>query len=554
MQNAVNGWLSGLVAGAVLPATQLAATLMDPTRLSAATQIHQLWADSLTIANTLYVVFVLAGGITLLGHETVQTRYALKHIAPRLAAGWITANLSWWVITTLTHLAAALALAVAGNNQRPQDILTHLIGATVTGGPTFLVILFGVITVITILLVLTLLVIAAVLLLLTVLAPLALCLHALPQTEPIAWLWWRTFAATLTIPTLHGLLLALIARVLLTPGGPGSGAFGGFGLPAGMTGPGSLLNLLVVIALLYLMIKIPAWVLRTATGSSAKSGGLLRGLISTALITAGLGAVGGPLAATAGIARGRGVGRGIGGVVGSLLGARAGAGIRSRLGTAARSGPGPRPARAPTGPVHTPSATDPYRYVRARRDGQLMLPLTGLTRRRSPARRSAAATGPSSAPAASGASPRRERRGRQLGLPLGQDWPENRPVPGPNGQYRLPLPGLRRTRRLPVSSVSSSALSAPPPTSSRGRPRARQLALPLVRGWPEHRPVLGRDGQYRLPLRVVRHPRPPPAPPPAPSATTRGREPGQQGRARQLPLPLIWPTPRRTRGDRRTTR
>jgi len=29
----------------------------------------------------------------------------------------------------------------------------------------------------------------------------------------------------------------------------------------------------------------------------------------------------------------------------------------------------------------------------------------------------------------------------------------------------------------------------------------RQLALPLAEGdWPENRPILGRDGQYRLPL------------------------------------------------------
>jgi hypothetical protein len=37
---------------------------------------------------------VLAGGITVMGHETVQTAYSAKEIAPRLVAGFATASLS----------------------------------------------------------------------------------------------------------------------------------------------------------------------------------------------------------------------------------------------------------------------------------------------------------------------------------------------------------------------------------------------------------------------------------------------------------------------------
>jgi hypothetical protein len=533
VQAAVNAWLGGLVGGAVLPAAQLAGSLMDPTHLSAATQIHQLWASSQAVANTLYVLFILAGGVILLGHESVQTRYALKEILPRLLLGWIASNLSWWAITALTQLATALALAVAGNGVAPKDVLPELVSSADVGGPTFLVVLLGVITIITIVLVLTLIVIATLLLILTVLAPLALCLHALPQTEQIAWLWWRTLTAVLAIPTLHALLLGLIARIVLTPGGLG---FSVLGLPTAQSGPGSLLNLLVVIALLYFMVKIPGWVLRTATGTGPRGGGVIRSLVKTALITAGLSAIGAaPLASSAPGAAGRGGARR---AVGSLLGSA----IRNQ----------PRAHRHHTAPPPRPptAAVAPYRQVRARGDGQLLLPLGSLKRAPRPTGSTVAGTGSNTDPA-SGATPRsRHAGGRQLALPLGQDWPENRPVLGRDGQYRLPLPGVGRARRhgaatprtTPTVPSRTTTTSAPSET----RPaRARQLALPLGQDWPEHRPIAGPGGQYRLPLPgVTRRPRPASAKPrPTPGPTSSVPSAPRPARARQLILPLgqDWP-------------
>jgi hypothetical protein len=531
VQAAVNAWLAGLVAGAVLPAAQLAGSLMDPAHLSTATQIHQLWASSQAVANTLYVLFVLAGGVILLGHESVQSRYALKEILPRLLLGWIASNLSWWFITALTQLAAALALAVAGNGVAPKDVLAALVSSADIGGPTFLVVLLGVITIITIVLVLTLIVIATLLLILTVLAPLALCLHALPQTEQIAWLWWRTFTAVLAIPTLHALLLGLIARIVLTPGGLG---FSVLGLPTAQSGPGSLLNLLVVIALLYFMVKIPGWVLRTATGASPRGGGVIRSLVKTALITAGLSAIGaGPLGSSVAGAAGRGGARR---AVGSLLGSA----IRNQ----------PRAYRHHTPPPPRPptAVADPYRQVRARGDGQLMLPLGSLTRAPRPTGSTVAGTGATDGNGSSSGSTSSSRHagGRQLALPLGQDWPENRPVLGRDGQYRLPLPGLGRSRRhgaaTPRATPAVPSRTTTASASSETRPaRARQLALPLGQDWPEHRPIAGPGGQYRLPLPgVTRRPRPAPAEPRPTSSVPSAPRPA---RARQLVLPLgqDWP-------------
>ena len=143
-------------------------------------------------------------------------------------------------------------------------------------------------------------------------------------------------------------------------------------------------------------------------------------------------------------------------------------------------GPGPRP---------TPGPPDPYRRVRATPGGQLMLPLEGLTRRPRPDR--PAAPSPDRPAGASAA-----RRGRQLALPLQEgEWPENRPILGRDGQYRLPM----TVPRVPRPAAAGSPVA--PPVA----PRSQQLRLPLAHGdWPENRPVLGADGQYRLPLQVRR--------------------------------------------------
>jgi hypothetical protein len=508
---------------------------MDPARLTATGTLYQLWADSRTVANAIFVLMVLAGGVIVLGFETLQSRYAIKQIAPRLLWGWLAANLSWPLLTTLTQLAAAIAVAVAGTNLHPPQILGQLVNATLTDGPTFMVILAGVVAVLALVLTLTLIVIIAVLLGLTVAAPLALCLHALPQTEAIAWWWWRAFAGALAVPTLHALLLALLARVLLTPGGL---ALGALGLPVAGAAPGTLVNLLVVIALLYLMIKIPGWVLRAATGTSARRGGLLRGALSSVALTAGLSALGVPLP-IAGLAGRGGLGRGLAGGFGgsragwATLGLRAAAsgqpgrrtasrasassaaassarsaasaarsaGSRGGAGTAA-----PRPA--PPGSSPAPAAgggptaqPDPYARIRVNRDGQLLLPLHGLSHHRA-----------TSAPAGTA------------------------PPPGQPG------PGTATTAR---------SVSSPPHRRPRGQ-TGRQLSLPLGRDWPEHRPVLGRDGQYQLPIRSPRTARSVARPDTARAATRNlGGDPQQPWPVSrpgpgQLRLPLIWPRRRHT--------
>jgi hypothetical protein len=200
------------------------------------------------------------------------------------------------------------------------------------------------------------------------------------------------------------------------------------------------------------------------------------------------------------------------------------------------AGPGPGPA-GPGGPAGAGGPTagpagDPYARTRATRQGQLMLPL-GVRRQPRPSTAPVGRLrpGPASSP-----------RGRQLALPLAQGrWPEQRPVLGTDGQYRLPLTAARVPRAAP-SPPPSAAGPARPPSAG------RQLELPLdpYRG---NRPL--RSGQYPLPFDgLARHPRPHLPTPTAteaagsagPARTGRGAGPP---RGRQLHLPLTPPTPAR---------
>lgn len=91
---------------------------------------------------------------------------------------------------------------------------------------------------------------SALLIVLVCAAPVMLLCHALPQTDGLARLWWRSVTACLAIQVGQALVLATVVRVILTPDGRGT---------LGVGAAGGLIDLLVVLCLLWLLIKIPFW-------------------------------------------------------------------------------------------------------------------------------------------------------------------------------------------------------------------------------------------------------------------------------------------------------
>jgi hypothetical protein len=91
--SAINGWFKGLVSSALNPVLSLLGhTVLASPDVTGPGQVRDLWGAAAGIANTIVVLFVVVGGAIVMGHETLQTRYAAKDIAPRVVVAVIAAT------------------------------------------------------------------------------------------------------------------------------------------------------------------------------------------------------------------------------------------------------------------------------------------------------------------------------------------------------------------------------------------------------------------------------------------------------------------------------
>ena len=95
VSNAITSWFAGLVKSAVNPLLALIGrTALSTPQPDSIAAVRTLWSTGLGIADACYGLLVLIGGIIVMSHETLQTSYSAKEIAPRIVIGFITANLS----------------------------------------------------------------------------------------------------------------------------------------------------------------------------------------------------------------------------------------------------------------------------------------------------------------------------------------------------------------------------------------------------------------------------------------------------------------------------
>lgn len=488
MADGINSFFWALVVAALNSLLRLVAkTLLATPTLDQLPRIGELWESSRGIAVASYALLVMLAGIVLMAYETLQARTTIRQAAPRLVVGFLAANLSLIFAAKAIEFANALSYALVGGGVDPSGaaetlsaLLTHTVLNSINSAGFFGVLISLGLVVLLVTLIGSYIVRVALTAVVVAGAPLALSCHGSEQTEGIARWWWRAFFGVLGIQVGQSLTLITALRVFFSEGG-----FTLFG-PT----PDGVVNLIATGGLIWILVKIPSWVMahvQLGGGRRSLLGSLVRAFVAykTFGLLRGGGRSGGRSHPTGGGGRGSG-GRG---------------------------------------------SADPYAHARATANGQYMLPLAGVRRRRP-----AATVKPAPAPKPSGGYGR-----RQLPLPLGDDWPENKPLLGRDGQYRLPL-DVERVKPMPPP-------PAPPGTSPTGirRRGGRQLELPFD-PYKGNRPT--RSGQYPLPLDGVRRtPRPPsPAPSPAPpAARSRGRQLELQfdpykgnrpTRSGQYPLPL----------------
>ena len=260
--SAITGWFAGLVRSAVNPLLVLIGqSALSTPQPGAIPAVHTMWATSLAVADACYVLLVLLGGILVMSHETVQTSYSVKEIAPRIVLGFIGANLSMVVISQAITIANGLSAALAGHGVDPasaaKSLLTTLASSAADQG-VFLILLAlaGVILALVLAVVYVMRLMAVVLL--AAAAPLCLALYALPQTAWAARWWWRALTAALAIQVAQGLVLTAAVQVFFAPGW--------LPWPAD-----NLEQVLITLCLLYVLMRIPFWVARPVLSPFGRS-------------------------------------------------------------------------------------------------------------------------------------------------------------------------------------------------------------------------------------------------------------------------------------------
>ncbi|MEG8179369.1 hypothetical protein GZH49_12610 [Nocardia terpenica] len=500
---AIDGFFHRLVDSALNPLLSLLSqtllTTPDPLGLP---QVAQVWSSSWQLVLAMYGLVVIAAGILLMAHETLQTRWDWRELLPRLVAGFLAGALSLTFATEAVRFANGLAAALGGDGVSADSAAGALRSMMHVGTGSemnlFATLMLTALAVVLVVLLITYVIRVAITIVLIVAAPLAMMCYALPATESVARWWWRSFSACLAIQVVQSLVLVTGLRVFLSPGG-----WEFFGPTES-----GWVSIIIALAMGLMLVKIPFWLLSALKISSG------HGLVSSVV---------------RGFVRYK--------TFGLVLNAgRTPSSDSRRRRTAHASTDGGDPA-----------GTDPYAHVRATRGGQLMLPLPGVRRVKRPP------PTPSAPVAPAGAVPAATPPGEQLMLPLpafhgGVDLGP-KPRLGRDGQYRLPITVERVPKPTTAVPPKLPTPTSKPVTGTRG-PRPKQLAFDFTAP-ADPDPYAGlrplRGGQYPLPIEVRRVPAPRTTTPPPPLAAPESRSTG-----RQLHLPFpdlpVRRRPRRTRG------
>ncbi|WP_431914341.1 proline-rich domain-containing protein [Nonomuraea jabiensis] len=273
----INSWFSNLVALAIEPMLKvLAITLLATPDVSGSARVFDLWKASAVIANSAFVLLATVGAIMAMGHETVQTRYAIKEVLPRLLVAVLATNTSFTICGKIIELANALSQALLGQNFDGRRALTTLRSMILPPAQddSFYILLALVAVILMILLLIAFVMRSALVLLLVVAAPLALACLALPYMDGLARFWWRAFTGLLIAQVAQSLVLVMAVRIFFNQDGR---------LLLGLVPSGQLINLVLAICLLIILVRIPRWVTRRIFARTAGRGSTITRIIKYAL-------------------------------------------------------------------------------------------------------------------------------------------------------------------------------------------------------------------------------------------------------------------------------
>ncbi|MEV1333963.1 hypothetical protein AB0J20_30820 [Micromonospora costi] len=218
--------------------------------------VQALTGRSVLVVDTVFVLaFVTAGVLTMTAGGSETTRYTIKDLIPRLIVGFVAAHFSQLWCGMLIDLANALTGALTSpegdSDGALRAVRTHVAAGQDEIAALLFVVCAAIIAVLLAGTAVSLIVRFAIVLVLTAFAPLALACHALPHTDPVARLWWRSYTGVLAVPVVQGFTLYAGQWMLTDP----QHLLPVLGLPVE---PGGVLNLFVVMVMLWTTLRVPA--------------------------------------------------------------------------------------------------------------------------------------------------------------------------------------------------------------------------------------------------------------------------------------------------------
>ena len=143
IEAAINEWFAGLVKDALNPAMVLVGrTLLSTPQVAGEAQVRNYWQLSVGVADSLLVLVVMAAGALVMGHETLQTSYAIKDVLPRLGGRCDRGQREPRHLGADGQRRQRPRLGLLGNGVDPEqagDTLEQLVLHSITDGGIFLV-------------------------------------------------------------------------------------------------------------------------------------------------------------------------------------------------------------------------------------------------------------------------------------------------------------------------------------------------------------------------------------------------------------------------------
>ncbi|MFZ0160937.1 MAG: hypothetical protein WAL50_18045, partial [Kineosporiaceae bacterium] len=113
----------------------LVATLFHLPDVTGLPQVAAVSGRSLAIVNTGFVVVIMVVGVVVMTRDTVQSKYGLAELAPRMVIGLVAANFAPTICQAITTTANALVEALTGQGIASERSLAALL-RVVTGALT----------------------------------------------------------------------------------------------------------------------------------------------------------------------------------------------------------------------------------------------------------------------------------------------------------------------------------------------------------------------------------------------------------------------------------